>query len=73
MRWWPVIAVSIGFAVWIIGQAPAAGFALLAALLGLGTALYTVAGARPLAPGAERANLPKLKRASGAPRSKSPA
>jgi len=45
MLWWPVIAVSFGFAVWTIWQAPAAGYALLAALLGLGTALYAIAGA----------------------------
>lgn len=46
--WWPVIAVSIGFAVFTISQAPMRGIALLAALLGLGTMLYAIARAARL-------------------------
>lgn len=41
--WWPVIAISLAFAVFTIAQAPAKAFALLAVLLVIGTGLYVVA------------------------------
>ena len=41
--WWPIIAISVGFGVFTIIQAPASAFALLAALLVAGTGLYFVA------------------------------
>ncbi|RGP42175.1 putative transporter [Altererythrobacter insulae] len=41
--WWPIIAVSAGFGVFTIIQAPASAFALIAVLLALGTGLYFIA------------------------------
>lgn len=41
--WWPIMAVSVGFGIFTIIQAPASAFALLAVLLVAGTALYFVA------------------------------
>jgi len=42
-RWWPVMGIAAGFAVFTIVQAPTSAFALLAALLAIGTGLYFVA------------------------------
>jgi len=42
-RWWPVMGIAAAFAVFTIVQAPASAFALLAALLAIGTGLYFVA------------------------------
>ncbi|MFN0047474.1 MAG: APC family permease [Sphingorhabdus sp.] len=41
--WWPVIAVSVGFGLFTIVQAPASAFALLVGLLVVGAGLYFIA------------------------------
>jgi amino acid transporter len=43
LYWWPVIAVSGGFALFTMIQAPASAFGLLAVLLAVGSGLYFVA------------------------------
>jgi len=43
LRWWPAMGIAAVFAVFTIVQAPTSAFALLAALLALGTGLYFVA------------------------------
>lgn len=43
LRWWPAMGIAAGFAVFTIVQAPTSAFALLAALLAIGTGLYFVA------------------------------
>ena len=43
LYWWPVMAVSGGFTLFTMIQAPASAFGLLAVLLAAGTGLYFVA------------------------------
>ena len=43
VRWWPVMGIAAGFAVFTIVQAPASAFGLMAVMLALGTGLYLVA------------------------------